>query len=491
MAFKVAELFAEIKVRDQKFKKGLKESKSRLGGMKVALAGVAAAAGLMAIKVGAAAGRMLVSMITTAAGFEEAASKFKAVFKDQAAAATKFADKLSAETGRSVEEIRGSLAQFQDTFVPLGFAREEARKLSQQVTQLAIDLASFNDKLDAETVMDLQSALVGNTETVRKYGIIITQASLSQELLNMGITGGVTKATELQKVMARLAIIMKSTKDAQGDASKTSRELTNLWKSMSGKITELGGQIGALFVPAVKNLVAFVLELIPMISAWIKQNEKLLKSLITIVGKILEFVGVIVTLFVKFRPVFFVLGKISSLFGKTGDEAQKAKEDIKDFADSAKRDIAGITGEIVALEGSVFEARRSLGELKLERELRRLTPAQAREELKKIERARAKKVAPISREEGLRSITTLGGLARLLTDEIGPKREARDRSRDRDRQKEIRFTGITDLVRQFQKQIFRETRGQSIEKKQLGELSNQTKSLKNIEATFTPGFGVT
>ena len=70
----------------------------------------------------------------------------------------------------------------QDTFVPLGFARNEASDLSVQLTKLAVDVASFNNASDTETMRAFQSAIVGNHETVRRFGIVITEATLQQEL---------------------------------------------------------------------------------------------------------------------------------------------------------------------------------------------------------------------------------------------------------------------------------------------------------------------
>ena len=66
----------------------------------------------------------------------------------------------------------------QDTFVPLGFARGEAAKLSVQLTKLAVDTASFNNAQDIPTMMAFQSALVGNHEAVRRFGIVITETEL-------------------------------------------------------------------------------------------------------------------------------------------------------------------------------------------------------------------------------------------------------------------------------------------------------------------------
>ena len=185
---------------------------------------------------------------------EEIASKFNAVFKEEAAAANQFGENLAGSVGRSKVEMQGFLATLQDTFVPLGFARREAREMSQTMVQLAIDMASFNNTNDADAIRDLQSAIVGNHETMRKYGVIITQATLSQELLNMGMEGGAKNATEQQKATARLNLILKGTTDAQGDAERTAGSFANQWKKLKAQLTDAGVKISNFLLPPLTEL---------------------------------------------------------------------------------------------------------------------------------------------------------------------------------------------------------------------------------------------
>ena len=84
------------------------------------------------------------AFVKLAASAEEIQSKFDAVFKEEAKAATEFGDSLAKSVGRSTIAMKEFLSSMQDTFVPMGFARGEARKMAQQVVALGIDLASFN-----------------------------------------------------------------------------------------------------------------------------------------------------------------------------------------------------------------------------------------------------------------------------------------------------------------------------------------------------------
>ena len=104
-------------------------------------------------------GKQMVDMASSA---QEMQAKSSVVFgkfvADVRGQLTEFGDSV----GRSTYELEGMASQIQDTFVPMGFARGEASKLSVQLTKLAVDVASFNNASDTETMMAFQSALVGN-----------------------------------------------------------------------------------------------------------------------------------------------------------------------------------------------------------------------------------------------------------------------------------------------------------------------------------------
>jgi hypothetical protein len=95
--------------------------------------------------------------------------------------------------------------------------------------------------------------MIGNHETVRKFGVLITEATLKQELLNMGLGDGADEATNQQKALARLNIIMNSTTDAQGDAIRTSESFANQMKGLSATLRDLRVEFGNEIIPVLKE----------------------------------------------------------------------------------------------------------------------------------------------------------------------------------------------------------------------------------------------
>jgi len=185
----------------------------------------------------------------------ETRAKFDEVFKDMADQTRIWANSFADSVGRARIDVEGWLATLQDTFVPLGFAREKASDMSKQLVELAVDVASFNNQADAKVIEDFQSAIVGNTETVRKYGIVILQSTLEQEALAQGINKSFKELTEQEKAWLRLQIITKSTTDAQGDAIRTADSLANQQKRLEANIKNLGESLGGFLLPAINKVV--------------------------------------------------------------------------------------------------------------------------------------------------------------------------------------------------------------------------------------------
>ena len=197
--------------------------------------------------------------------------------------------KSSVVFGRFVSSVRkeleGMASSIQDTFVPMGFAREEASKLSVQLTKLAVDVASFNNASDVETMMAFQSALVGNHETVRRFGVVITEATLKQELLRMGINKTATEITNAEKVQARLNLLIAGTSDAQGDAERTNTSFANSMKALNAEFQEF-------MVEAVTPMLPALSKMIQSLKDSIFQTKEFLRS-IGLLSKLNEVVPIV------------------------------------------------------------------------------------------------------------------------------------------------------------------------------------------------------
>ena len=184
-------------------------------------------------------GRFIAQNVRLASSVEEMQAKSSVVFGQFVGDVRKDLEAFGNAVGRSTFELEGMASSVQDTFVPLGFARGEAAKLSTQLTKLAVDVASFNNESDTQTMQAIQSALVGNHEAVRRFGIVITEAELQAELFRMGIRQNAADVDAQTKVQARLNLILAGTTDAHGDAARTADSFANQSKALGAALEEL------------------------------------------------------------------------------------------------------------------------------------------------------------------------------------------------------------------------------------------------------------
>ena len=199
--------------------------------------------------------KVIGGVIRSSSDLQEVTNKFNVVFGESSESARKFAELLSNKLGRSFSDIMTLMAGLQDTFVPLGFARDDAAKLSQALAQLSIDVSSFNNAASADVAQRFTSAIVGNHEAVRGFGIILTEATVKQEALKLGLVDANGELDNKAKVLSRVNIILKSTTDAHGDSLKTIEDFANATKKFSSKLEILGQQFGDVLLPLATSLV--------------------------------------------------------------------------------------------------------------------------------------------------------------------------------------------------------------------------------------------
>jgi len=283
----------------------------------------------------------VMDFIDAAAAAEEISSKFYTVFKDEAPAATQFIDEFSIAVGRSETDLMSWMATLQDTFVPLGFTRDKAREFSQTLTELTVHLSSFNDIAEPDVLRDLQSAIVGNHETMRKYGVIITQNVLNQELLSEGIRGGVRAASEAEKAQARLNIIMQGTGDAWGDAIRTADSYANRMRSFSSIWSEVKEKVGRAIIdallPYMKDLATWISENRERIETFARQAGEAIGTFLQKLIEVGEFIY-------EWKDQFIALGKlIVSVF---------VVKKVMDFG-AGIQTLAGNTKQLIGKLGSL------------------------------------------------------------------------------------------------------------------------------------------
>ncbi|WP_408956234.1 hypothetical protein [Natroniella sp. ANB-PHB2] len=215
-----------------------------------------------------------------AARNEDTINKFRSVFGEFADETLDWANDYSDAIGRSTADTVDWLNSFQDVIVPMGFARDEAAGLSQDMVQLAADLGSFNNIETEQAASRLQSALVGNTDAVRSLGIQFRASDVEQRAYKEGIAETGAELTDQQRALATMSIFYDRSADALGDATDTARDFNNQTQRSSGIFRDLRIGIGDFFLPTMSRMLFQFNNLFSVVA----NNEPLVQIISVMIG---------------------------------------------------------------------------------------------------------------------------------------------------------------------------------------------------------------
>jgi hypothetical protein len=206
---------------------------------------------------------LLYKTVQAASDSEESIAKFNAVFNNNAKEATKFVAQLADDIGRSEQDIRKAMSAYQSIFVGLNFAPDKAFEMSMALEKLTLDFAAFHNISDEETMGRFVSAMSGSAEVLDQFGVNIRQAALGEELLRMGINKSSASASEAERTMARLNVIMEvmGSQGALGAAAREAQSFANRMKDLKAELLDLSIAIGNELMPMALDTVKWLKDL--------------------------------------------------------------------------------------------------------------------------------------------------------------------------------------------------------------------------------------
>lgn len=127
--------------------------------------------------------------------------------------------------------------------------------MSLNLTRLAGDMASFYDVDQADVAKSLQSIFSGTIAPLRRYGLDLTQATLSEWAMKNGLDANIKSMTQAEKVLLRYNYVMANTQAAQGDFAKTANTWANSLRVLKQEFQAWGSIIGSVVINALKPFV--------------------------------------------------------------------------------------------------------------------------------------------------------------------------------------------------------------------------------------------
>lgn len=203
-----------------------------------------------------------VASVKMASDLEETLSKTEVVFGECTDTIMEWSETSLTAMGLSQQSALDGAALYGDMATALGLTQDQAAGVSMQLVQLSADMASFKNTSQEMAQTALAAIFTGETEALKKYGIVMTETNLQEFARTQGITKSISAMNQQEKVMLRLAYVTEVTKNASGDFQRTNQGFANQSRILTEGIKELGTVLGNNLLPQATQILQVINGLI-------------------------------------------------------------------------------------------------------------------------------------------------------------------------------------------------------------------------------------
>lgn len=204
----------------------------------------------------------LLKAVQNASNLQETTNKFNVTFSKTKEKADAVAKSLQDMYGMSQNESKKFLSDSGDLLTGLGMTQEKALEVSEAITKLGTDLASFTniEGGTARAVQALTSGLLGEREAMKALGIVINEEMVTNELRKQGKEKLTGLALQEAKAEATLALALEQSKNAIGDMERSYDSYANIQKRINSRLEDMSTTLGDELLPSLSNLGLAFLE---------------------------------------------------------------------------------------------------------------------------------------------------------------------------------------------------------------------------------------
>lgn len=295
-----------------------------------------------------------VASVKLASDMNESINKVDVAFDKSSDEVKKWSNNTLKSFGIAKGTALDMAAGYGDMATSMGLPTNAAANMSEKLVGLAGDLASFKNINIGEANTALTSIFTGETESLKKLGIVMTQTNLEAYALKEGLLKSTVSAdklknmslkvtiaqenlakkvkkygtnsleaqkaqlslnealekqskcakgsfkdlSEAEKVQIRYKYVLDMTKNAQGDFIRTGGGTANQMRIFSESLKELGATIGEKILPVITPIIKKTNE---WVQAFGKLDDGTKKTIIVIagivaaIGPLLIFIGHLIT----------------------------------------------------------------------------------------------------------------------------------------------------------------------------------------------------
>lgn len=251
-------------------------------------------------------GKVVSDGIANSATYIKSLNMFTVSLGEYADSASKYGETVSQALGIDIAGWQKTQGIFQTLITGFGVTGDKAAYMSQNITQLSYDIASFYGITNEEAANKLKSALSGRLEPIRKLGYDLSQAKLvdiGQNPANYGKqtftinkeTGAIeantvatddntkhkivnfNQLTQQEKVQLRYIALMQQVTQVQGNYARALNDPANQLNVFKEQLNMTSRSLGNIFIP-------FLNKALPYLTAFAQLAQQAFQSIANLFG---------------------------------------------------------------------------------------------------------------------------------------------------------------------------------------------------------------
>ena len=217
--------------------------------------------------------------VEVASSIKEMQNKFDVVFGNMRNEVDKWAQEYSDAIGRNKNDIKTYLANQQNLLVGFGMTRQAGAEMAEQMTSLALDLASFGNMDETASVNAMTKAVMGESEAAKTLGAVLNDSTRAQAMATLGLKGTYDKLDQLTKMQVNYQAILQQSPDAIGDCQRSLDSYESTKKRYIAKLKEIKTIVGQFFLPTYQKILSIGAKGLTMIRDWLQKLTDLTDKL--------------------------------------------------------------------------------------------------------------------------------------------------------------------------------------------------------------------
>ena len=264
-------------------------------------------------------------------------------FGDSGKSISKWAEDTGTKLGRSTLTMTESIAEAGALLKSMNLTGKPLEEMSKKLSEMSINMASFWNTTDKEAWQSLRSAITGETESIKRFGMVMTDANLqvwaSSQGLKMlngqltlngeGVKVNIGQLDDYNKSLIRYGFLVDKARLFENDAMRTKDSTANQNKVLKEGLVELSTTIGKSLDPAYNEFIHSLNEGLEIIIETEKQTHGL-SNIFLGLGKVL---GIIITPITKVVELLQKLGNVPNELSKNKVEQDLFQDIIKNQKD--------------------------------------------------------------------------------------------------------------------------------------------------------------